>query len=146
MKTNQTSKASQNTHTECGSTPDAEWENDQVWNMLRQSSVIRASDGFADRVMSSIQAQDTSTNSFWTRAKKTSLAGIAAAACIVAGVMFQFPRDTNQSTVVIVSPIESSQGESFADLQEAANHEVLLAATDHLNDFSDTELVSLIGL
>jgi hypothetical protein len=35
--------------------------------------------------------------------------------------------------------------DAFATLDEVAHQEVLLAATDHLGEFSDTELVTLIG-
>jgi hypothetical protein len=45
-----------------------------------------------------------------------------------------------QGTVVVQHDLDE-----FASLEEVANQELLLAATDHLNDFSDTELVSLIS-
>jgi hypothetical protein len=47
------------------------------------------------------------------------------------------------------APVLVDQGaaavDAFAPLDEVASQEMLLAATDHLGEFSDTELVSLIG-
>lgn len=42
--------------------------------------------------------------------------------------------------------LETSPQDSFAELQELAEKEALSAAVDHLDDFTDSELVCLIGL
>jgi len=43
------------------------------------------------------------------------------------------------------SPITASPDEAFAGIQELAETEVLSAAVDNLDNFTDTELVCLIG-
>jgi hypothetical protein len=56
------------------------------------------------------------------------------------------------SLVSLFSPAEPVPGPSLAgdstqaaNLQEIAETEILIAAVDHLDEFSDNELVSLIG-
>jgi hypothetical protein len=124
---------------------DSEWENDAIWNLLRTAPPIRASHGFADRVMAGIHATEEQSPSFWSQCRRYILPAIAAAACVVGAIVSSLPQEQGKSIVVDASA-EVSATESFAELQEATNREVLLAAADHLNDFSDTELVSLIGL
>jgi len=124
---------------------DREWENDAVWNLLRTGPAIHASAGFVDRVIAGIQQPEMESPTFWTQCRRYILPACAAAACAIAAIISSVPQQQGQPTVVD-SPPEIPMTESFAVLQEAANREVLLAAADHLNDFSDTELVSLIGL
>lgn len=125
------------------SNADAAWENDPVWALLRQSPPVSADAGFADRVMAGLRdetAQHSTRNHFGSRMLRYALPIAAAAACIVATVLMTRPAP--EATIVSHPTTEEN---AFADLDEATNQELLLAATDHLHEFSDTELVTLIG-
>jgi hypothetical protein len=58
---------------------------------------------------------------------------------VIAVVSFQndTPASNNHITVV--------DSNAFAEIQEIAETETLISAVDQLDDFSDVELVSLIG-
>ncbi len=69
------------------------------------------------------------------------LAGLSAAAAViaVAGIAIQhLPTHT-------LSPLVAISDDAFAGVQELAETEALSAAVDNLDNFTDTELVSLIG-
>lgn len=114
---------------------------DPVWNLLRQSPTKSASPDFADRVIRTARLLDQQPSPFWARSYSAfaAIAGVAAALVIAAVVIF-LPEPA--ATVVEHKP---DAVDAFAPLDEVANQEMLLAATDHLGEFSDTELVSLIG-
>ncbi len=113
---------------------------DPVWDLLRQSPAAKVSPDFADRV---IQATRTAErpSSFWARSYRVVTAvGAMAAALTIAAVMIFLPEPTETIVAQPAEPVDA-----FATLDEVAHQEVLLAATDHLGEFSDTELVTLIG-
>lgn len=114
---------------------------DPVWDLLRQSPPVPVSPVFADRVMRAVRQVEAQPSPFWARsyAVMGSVAAMAAALTIAA-VMFFLPESAQ--TVVEHRP---EPADAFATLDEVASQEMLLAATDHLGEFSDTELVSLIG-
>jgi hypothetical protein len=114
---------------------------DPVWDLLRQSPATPVSVGFADRVLAA--ARNTPQRSpFWSRGVAVLSAVSAMAAALVIAAVIHFLPQQGETTIV-QSP---QSADAFASLDEVANQEVLLAATDHLGDFSQTELVSLIGL
>ncbi len=55
-----------------------------------------------------------------------------------------FTRNTSSSDSDAPSNLTNTTDE-FAELQQVADQEVLLAATEHMNEFSDSELASLMG-
>jgi hypothetical protein len=114
---------------------------DELWDLLRQSPPVRASADFADRVIFASRESELQANVLWTRARLAiaSVAAIAAALALVASIMMT--PDT-APTVTQQAPIAE---DGFASLDEVAQQEMLLAATDHLGEFSNTELVTLIG-
>lgn len=114
---------------------------DPVWDLLRQSPAASVSPVFADRVMRAVRQAEAQPTPFWSRSYAVvgSVAAMAAALTIAA-VIFFLPEPAQ--TVVEHRP---EPADAFATLDEVANQEMLLAATDHLGEFSDTELVSLIG-
>ena len=120
---------------------DQELTNDPVWDLLRQSPAVSVSPAFADRVVRAAREADHEVSPFWKRSYTaiTAVAGMAAALTIAAVILF-LPEPA--ATVVEHKP---EPVDAFATLDEVANQEMLLAATDHLGEFSDTELVSLIG-
>lgn len=117
---------------------------DPIWDLLRQSPSVEPSSAFADNVLRAVRLQEKPV-SFWQKCLSTPLwarsaFGLGAVAAAVTLVAVMMPHQDPMSTVVHVTAADE-----FADLDEVAHQEVLLAATDHLNEFSDTELVSLIG-
>jgi hypothetical protein len=124
---------------------DTAWESDAVLNLLRTGSVIQASDDFVDRVIAKVRTAKPQSPSLWSQCRRFILPAMAAAACLVAAIVSSLSPRQDKTTVVDAA-VEVPATEIFADLQEATNREVLLAVADHLNDFSDTELVTLIGL
>ncbi|MBU6328155.1 MAG: hypothetical protein KGQ89_11030 [Verrucomicrobia bacterium] len=119
---------------------------DPVWDLLLQSPSAVADPSFADRVLRAVRQQEK-PQTLWQRlfappVFSYSLAGLgaAAAALALAAVFLVKP---HVDSGIAKSNIPSV--DEFADLDEVASQEMLSAATDHLNEFSDTELVSLIG-
>ena len=117
-------------------------ESDAVWKLLDEASPVVASPRFADSVMRAVRLEETPAP-WWKRfALPLSLGGLTAATAAVAltvhALFFTAPGIPTQ--VVVVTPAEVS----FAGVQEAADSEALVAAADHLDKFSDNELVSMI--
>jgi hypothetical protein len=121
---------------------DDSWENDPVWKLLDQSSPATASPRFADDTVRAARLAGQEV-SWWSRVlTPLPLAGFAAAAtaCVIAVLSLQ--NDTPGDAHDQIAAVDSI---SFADIQEIAETEALLSAVDHLDKFSDVELVSLIG-
>ncbi|OYV04730.1 MAG: hypothetical protein CFE26_15325 [Verrucomicrobiales bacterium VVV1] len=118
-------------------------ESDAVWKLLDEASPVVVSPRFADSVMRAVRL-DEAPAPWWKRfALPLSLGGLTAATAAVAltvhALFFVAPEVSTQVAVVTQTEV------SFAGVQEAADSEALVAAADHLDKFSDTELVSLIG-
>lgn len=121
--------------------PDDSWESDSVWNLLDQAPPKTAGARFADDMVRMARLSEPE-KPWWSRVfAPTPLAGFAAG---VAAVTF--------GVIALVSPSQQG-GPSLAGvdspqavaIQDIAETETLIAAADHLDDFSDNELVSLIG-
>lgn len=121
--------------------PDDSWESDAVWKLLDQAPPQAASARFADDVARMARLSGE-VKPWWSRfLSPAPLAGLAAATAALAfSVISIFGPSTGTFSPGI--PADSSQA---ANIQEIAETETLIAAVDHLDDFSDTELVSLIG-
>lgn len=113
---------------------------DPVWDLLRQSPAVKVSPDFADRVIKAARTAER-PSPFWARSY-TVAASVAAmaAALVIAAVLVLLP---DPAPTIVAQPAEPV--DAFATLDEVAHQEMLLAATDHLGEFSDTELVTLIG-
>jgi hypothetical protein len=118
-------------------------ESDAVWKLLDEASPVVASPRFADSVMRAVRL-DEAPAPWWKRfALPLSLGGLTAATAAVAltvhALFFVAPEVPTE--VVDIPSVEVS----FEGVQEAADSEALVAAADHLDKYSDTELVSMIG-
>lgn len=121
--------------------PDDSWENDAVWKLLDQVPPQAAGAWFADNTVRAAKLAEAA-KPWWARLLSPApLAGLAAATAALAfsAVTLLGP---SRAPIIETSEVTSSQA---ADIQEIAETETLIAAADHLEDFSDTELVSLIG-
>jgi hypothetical protein len=121
--------------------PDDSWESDAVWKLLDQSPTKAAGARFADDTVRAARLM-TEVKPWWSRLfSPAPLAGLAGAtaALVFAVVSWTGPSSEPALTVAMVN---SPQAVAIEDIAEA---ETLLAVADHLEDFSDQELVSLIG-
>ena len=115
-----------------------DFEKDPVWDLLRQSAAHRPGPNFATDVVRAARLE-TTKKPWWSRFVIPASVGAAlagAAALVVVTLTLQ----TKPSGTVTMTPPDS-----LADLQDDYETEVFLAAAEHLGDYSDEELVSMIG-
>jgi hypothetical protein len=121
--------------------PDDSWESDAVWKLLDQAPPAQASKRFAADTARAARLENP-VPAWWERLLSPApLTGLATCAAAVALAFVAW-------TTVPPSPeISSKLAETShaAEIQEIAETETLIAALDQLDDFSDHELVSLIG-
>jgi hypothetical protein len=108
------------------------WEDDAVWKLLDKAAPARTSPRFAENTVRTARLIKQPV-SWWKRwFAPIPMASLAAATAAI--------------TLAVVSLTQSgSKIDNSAAIQEIAATEALLAASDNLNDFSDQELVCLIG-
>ena len=121
--------------------PDDSWESDAVWKLLDQASPRVAGPRFADDTVRAARLAGA-PRAWWQRlVAPAPLAGLASATAALAIALISL----NPSPTRPADPKVASSDEAFAGIQELAEVEVLSAAVDHLDDFTDNELVCLIG-
>ena len=119
---------------------DNSWESDAVWQLLDQAPPRTAGPRFADDTLRAARLLIDSP--WWKRFfSPVPLAGLATAtaACAFAVLFLTSPPSV---TPLPIAKLDSPQAIA---IQEFAETETLIAAVDQLDDFSDKELVSLIG-
>ncbi len=122
--------------------PDDSWENDAVWKLLDHASSASAGPRFVDTTVRAARLEGQATP-WWKRVLSpvpiAGLAGATAALFFSASALFgPSPEPTGDTT----ASLDSQQA---AEIQDIAETEVLFAAVDHIDAFSDNELVTLIG-
>ena len=121
---------------------DNDCESDAVWKLLEQAPAPAASARFAENTVRAAKLAGFD-RPWWARLfSPAPRAGLAAATAAVALGIFALDapsHDPAPQASVMDSP------EAVA-IQNIAETEALFAAVDQLDDFSDQELVSLIGL
>lgn len=121
-------------------TPDDSWESDAVWKLLDQAPPKTASSRFTDDTLRAVRLAPAG-ESWWSRLLSPApLAGLAAAAAVT--LAFISLTGSNPEASSLAAVINSPQAVAIEDIAET---ETLIAAADQLDDFSDNELVSLIG-
>ena len=124
---------------------DDSWESDDVWKLLDQAAPPSASPRFVDDVVRMAKLLPAPTP-WWRRllapAPLTGLAG-AAAAIALAVTLLHSPQPGPPTTEPIAE--HAVQTDEYEALQDLAETETLIAAADHLDQFSDDELARLIG-
>jgi hypothetical protein len=120
---------------------DESWESDAVWQLLDQAPAPQAGPRFVDDTLRLAKLAGEEKPWWSWLLSPAPLAGVAAATAAVAFSLVSLlgPSTGNRTQTAAV---DLSQA---ATIQEIAETETLIAAVDHLDDFSDTELVSLIG-
>lgn len=128
--------------------PDDSWESDAVWNLLDKAPPMEPRASFTDDLVRMVKLEPA-PQPWWKRLLTPApLGAIATAAAAVAlGMMSLKNGGTSPDqglTPVVVADV-APQADPYADLQDLAETEILIAAVDHLDDFSDQELGNLIG-
>ena len=120
---------------------DESWETDAVWKLLDQAPPATAGPRFVDNTMRAARLANQRRSWWKLLLSPVPLAGLAAAsAAIVISVVSLLPHAPQPVTQS--AQVDAKQA---AAIQDIAQTETLIAAADHLDDFSDTELVSRIG-
>lgn len=120
---------------------DDSWESDPVWKLLDQAPPNEAGARFVEETVRAARLLPAAAP-WWKRLLTPApLAGLAGA---TAALAFGF--------ITLVNPSRPLTGQSAmldspqaVAIQDIAETETLIAAADRLDDFSDRELVSLIG-
>ncbi len=120
---------------------DDSWEHDAVWKLLDQAPPARPRPSFVDDTVRAARLAGQ-PESWWKRLfSPAPLAGLATATAALAFTVISLTAPDSKPADLAAS----FDTEQAAAIQEIAETETLLAAVDHLEDFSDHELVSLIG-
>ena len=117
-------------------------ENDAVWKLLDKAPTKKAGPSFAsDTVrLARLTGQPVPWWKKWFQ--PAPIAGFAMATAAVA-IAFTFMAGSEPKSPV--SPTVTYDSPQAETIQDIAETEVLIAAADNLNDYSDQELVCLIG-
>jgi len=120
-------------------------EGDDLWDLLGKSPEVKGSDRFVDDAVRAVKLLPEA-DAWWPRVLRFSPI-IAVAACLMLGLMFLMNGIVDKPTdpVVVGGDEVQEVEESWVEIEEAADAEMLAAAADHLDQFSDQELASLIG-
>ena len=133
-------------------------ENDATWLLLGKAAPKQASRGFVDDVVRAVRLLPEA-DSVWSRMLKFSRWSLAAACVFLAVTMYIDPIKNGSATVDHESstdagvPIRvSNKVPEFANndahwkqIEDVAQAELLAAAADHLEEFSDEDLITMIG-
>jgi hypothetical protein len=117
------------------------WENDAVWKLLDQAPPATPGPRFTDDTVRA--ARLLGQPQPWWKCLLSPMP-LAALAGATAAMVFSFNTLTGPT-----GPPTGAQGITdatrAAEIQDIAETETLIAATEHLDKFSDNELVTLIG-
>lgn len=120
---------------------DESWENDAVWKLLDQAPSAQAGPRFVDDTVRAARLLGQ-PQPWWKKLfSPLPLAGLAGA---TAALVFSISPIFGPSPLP-GTPVTNLDATRAAEIQDIAETETLIAAVDHLDEFSDTELVSLIG-
>lgn len=133
-----------------------EWhEGDETWQLLGKAAPKQASARFADDVVRAVKLLPE-TDPFWPRILRFSRWSLAAA-CVILTVSILIDPADNESPL----PVTSAAGENspvrvsgavtangqnrWEQIEDIAQAELLAAAAEHLDEFSNQDLVTMIG-
>jgi hypothetical protein len=133
-------------------------ENDATWRLLEKAAPKQASGRFADDVVRAVRLL-SEADSVWPRILKFSRWSLVAACVVLAASIFIDPIKNDSKVVDQVPPTEmgtpvrlSNKVNEIADndaqwdqIEDVAQAELLVAAADHLDEFSDQDLITMIG-
>ncbi|MFD2256184.1 hypothetical protein ACFSSA_05825 [Luteolibacter algae] len=120
-----------------------DWNSDDAtWQLLGKAEPREASARFADDTLRALR-QLPERDPWWNIFVKAS-PWVAVGACgVFAAMLFVSPAETKVSQPIVTTKV--SQEDKWVVIEDAARVEMLSAAVDHMDKFSDQELVTLIG-
>jgi len=125
-------------------------ENDSVWKLLGNARTHVAGPRFVDDVVRFSRLHTNRPEPWWARwftpipVTACTAAGVAAA--VVVGFFALRPAPVAPSVPALVGVDRLASKEAgYAHIQEVLETEMLFAAVEHLDEFSDEELVVLMG-
>lgn len=120
-----------------------EWrEDDATWALLEKARPKEANARFADDVVRAVRTMPERKSSWAGLFGYAPWVGAAACAVVAAFLLINQPEKVSGDTKVVVSSSE----EEWSEIEDVADVEILSAAAEHLDDFSDDELIVMIGL
>jgi hypothetical protein len=132
-----------------------EWrEGDETWQLLGKSVPKRASARFADDVVRAVRLLPEA-DPVWPRILKFSRWAVVAACVVFTASILIDPLEkdsspatgqTDQPKPSEVSAVATANNEVvWQQIEDVAHAELLAAAADHLEEFSDRDLVTMMG-
>lgn len=123
---------------------DDEWnEDDATWKLLGKAAPKEAGCRFADDTLRAVRLLPEA-DPWWPKILTFSpWAGLAA--CGIFAVFFLMDGGSKPVSGGGTAHAPVNQEEQWVQIEEVAEAELLVAAADHLDRFSDQELVTLIG-
>ncbi|MDE0835842.1 MAG: hypothetical protein OSA84_05765 [Akkermansiaceae bacterium] len=120
-----------------------EWkEGDATWDLLGKAAAKEAGPRFTDDTLRAVRLLPD-TDPWWSNVMRFSpWAAVTACGVFAALFLLNEPNAGSGDDPKVVSTVSDEQ---WVQIEEVAEAEMLVAAADHLDRFSDQELVSLIG-
>lgn len=121
--------------------PNNEWnESDVTWRLLGKAAPKRASARFADDVVRAVRLLPEA-DPIWPRILKFSRWSLVAACVVLAASIFIDPLKTSPNQ----GPVVEDHKTRWEQIENAAQAELLAAAVEHMDEFSDQDLITMIG-
>lgn len=120
-------------------TQDDAGENDAVWKLLDHSPSVTPSARFIDDTVRAARLAGQPAPWWKSLMAPAPITGLAATASALA-LIFTLLQPVSETPGTVIT-----HSQDTALIEEIAETETLIAAVDHMDQFSDTELVSLIG-
>ncbi len=118
-----------------------EWrEGDETWQLLGKAAPKQASGRFADDVVRAVRLLPEA-DPVWPRILKFSRWTLVAACVVLAASIFIDPLETGP----VKAPTVADKEAQWEQIEHVAQAELLAAAAEHLDEFSDQDLVTMIG-
>ncbi len=118
-------------------------EKDATWELLGEAAPRKAGGRFADDTLRAVKLLPEA-DPWWPKILSFSPWVAVAACAALAAFLFMNPADVGSSAAPSVVNI-SDDADQWVEIEAVAEEEMLAAAADHLDRFSDQELVTLIG-
>lgn len=121
------------------STQDDAGENDAVWKLLDHSSTLTPSPRFIDDTVRAARLSGQPAPWWKSLMAPAPITGLTATVATLA-LIFTLLQPASETPDPVIT-----HSQNTALIEEIAETETLIAAVDHMDQFSDTELVCLIG-
>jgi hypothetical protein len=118
-------------------------EKDSTWELLGKAAPRKASGRFADDTLRAVKLLPEA-DPWWPKALTFSPWVALCTCAALAAFLFLNPADDSSNSTPSVVHV-SDEADQWVEIEAVAEEEMLAAAADHLDRFSDQELVTLLG-